>query len=94
VTRPHWFAKRDRNQAAIVSDLRKLGAYIWDTSPLGGEVLDLLVFWRGRARPVEVKAAGCEDDLTVGEREAIQRLRLAGIEPIIAASAEDVVEAW
>ncbi len=94
MTRPHWYTRRDRNQAELIRDLRALGAYVWDVSPLGGEVLDLLVFWRGQARPVEIKREGCEADLTDGEREAIERLRLAGIEPIVATCAEDVVRAW
>ena len=94
MSRPHWYTRRDRNQSAIVRDLQRLGAYIWDTSPLGGEVLDLIVHWRGQSRPVEVKRRGCEGDLTEGERNAIERLRLAGVEPIIATCAEDVVEAW
>ena len=86
--------RRDLDQKRIVRDLSQLGAYVWDLADVGGEILDLLVFWRGRARPVEVKRPGHERDLTDGEREGIERLALAGCDAIIATSAEDVVRAW
>lgn len=41
--RPHYFTKRDANQADIAEDLRRLGFRVVDTSPLGGKVLDLFV---------------------------------------------------
>lgn len=77
-----------------MQDLRALGAVVWDLADLGGEVLDLLVFWRGEVIPVEVKRPGCEQDLTNGEREGIAKLRRAGVEPVIATTAEDVLERW
>ena len=92
--RPHRAVKVDENQAEIVADLRRVGALVWNLSSLGGKVLDLLVCWRGKCVPVEIKTPGHEDDLTEGEAEAIQRLQLVGVKHIIAARAEDVLEAW
>jgi len=92
--RPHRTAKVDENQAEIVADLRSLGAYIWITASLGGEVLDLIVFWHGRAVPVEVKRPGKGEDLTDGEREGIRRLREVGIEVLVATCTEDILQAF
>jgi hypothetical protein len=82
------------NQPEIVRDLQKLGAVVWDLADHGGEVLDLLVCWRGQCRPVEVKQPGCKDDLTADERESIRLLECVGVEAIVATCAEDVIERW
>jgi hypothetical protein len=86
--------RRDANQAELVEDLRTVGAVVWDLADHGGEVLDLLVFWRGRARPIEVKQPGREDELTSDEEKSIEELRRAGVEAIVAARLEDVIKAW
>ena len=86
--------KRDSNHAEIRDGLRQLGAIVWDIADLGGDILDLLVFWRGRCIPVEVKPLGREGDLTEGERESIEMLRVVGIEAVVATCVEDVIEAF
>ena len=87
------YAKPDANQAEIIADLRKMGVYVWITAALGGEVLDAIVFWRGRTVPVEFKAVGSENDLTDGEREGIRRLHAVGVTAVVATCARDVMDA-
>ena len=84
--------KRDRNHAQIVQDLKALGMVVWDLADLGGHVLDILVFFRGKCLPVEIKSPGGE--LTASERASIEELRAVGVEAIVATCAEDVVEKW
>ena len=84
----------DRNQRQLVRELRAIGMVVWDVHDKGGECLDLIVCWRGRCVPVEVKASGHEADLTAGELQAIRNLGYIGVRAIIATSAEDVVAAW
>jgi hypothetical protein len=86
--------RRDLNVREIVQDIRKLGAVVWILSDLGGEVLDLMVFWRGKVKPVEVKQPGYEDDFTKDELKSILALGCVGVAAIVATKAEDVVEAW
>ena len=89
MTRPRR-TRRDRNQAALLAELEARGMVVWDLSDLGGKILDAIAFWRGRAVPVEIKAPGCERDLTDGERASIEALRGVGVEPVVATRAEDV----
>jgi Holliday junction resolvase len=84
--------KPDSVQRDLVRDLGALGWLVWDLSPLGGEVLDLLVMRNGVCLPVEVKSPGGK--LTRAQRRSIARLRAVGVEPIVAGTAEEVVEAW
>ena len=93
MTRPHRAVKVDANQAEIIADLERMGAYTWRLSDLGGEILDIMVFWYGMAIPVEIKAPGKIDDLTAGEREGIRKLELVGVEAIVATCTEDIVSA-
>ena len=86
--------KKDSNQLEIVHDLERLGAVVWDCANIGGEVLDLIVFWRGQAIPVEIKAEGKRDDLTDGELEGIRQLQQVGVEAVVATCTEDVVRAF
>ena len=86
--------KPDANQAQIVADLRDLGAVVWILADLGGEVLDLMVFWRGLAIPVEVKRSGCEHIITDGEHESMVALEGVGIPYAIATCAEDVLRVF
>lgn len=88
------YTKPDRVQSQLINDLHRLGAVVWNLSHLGGEVLDIMVFWQGRARPVEIKAPGQEANLTAKETLSIQKLKLVGIEPIVATCLEDILEQW
>ena len=85
--------KRDTCQKQVVEDLRNVyHAIVWDVADEGGEVLDLIVFWRGVCLPVEVKSPGGK--LTKAQKRSIARLRAVGVEAIVAGTAEEVVEAW
>ena len=85
--------KRDICQKQVVEDLRNVyHAVVWDVADEGGEVLDLIVFWRGVCLPVEVKSPGGK--LTKAQKRSIARLRAVGVEAIVAGTAEEVVEAW
>jgi len=86
--------RRDKNQQQIIDELRELGAVVWDLADHGGEVLDLLVFWRGECRPVEVKRPGHETELTKGELESILDVGRVGVDAIIASCTEDVIAKW
>ena len=88
------YPKPDANQNDVIDDLVALGFYVQDMSRLGGEVLDLLCFWRGVCLPVEIKRVGYFGDLTQGERDGICYMRLCGVDPIIATCAEDVIAQW
>ena len=48
-------AKTDANQAAIVAALRAAGATVESLHRVGGGVPDILVGYRGRSYPVEIK---------------------------------------
>ena len=86
--------RRDRNHAQVVDCLKRMGAHVIDCADHGGVDLDLVVCWRGRCVPVEIKAPGCGEDLTTGEKEGIARLAAVGVGAIVAVSVEDVVEAF
>ncbi len=92
--RPHRFARRDENQKQIVADLERLGFYVVDTSPLGGQVLDIFVAgWHGvRHRwewlHVEIKTA--RGKLTEGEARFFERC--PECPAIVARSTKDIVE--
>ncbi len=92
-TRPKR-TKKDSNQLEIVHNLERLGAVVWDCANIGGEVLDLIVFWRGQAIPVEIKAPGKLDDLTDGELEGLRQLQQVGVEAVVATCTEDVIRAF
>ena len=88
------YTKKDINHATLVQECRDLGMVVWDTADIGGEVLDLIVLWMGKAIPVEVKAPGKDGDLTLGEQGGIDKLREVGVEPVIATCVEDIKEAF
>ena len=85
--------KPDRNQSTLIIQLRTLGAVVWDLHDLVG-TLDLLVCWRGRCLPVEVKAPGCESDFTANEHETLAALRYVGVKPVVASDLDDVLRAF
>ena len=82
---------KDGNHEEIRDGLRALGAVVWDTADLGGEVFDLVVSWRGRTVPVEVKLPGREWQLTDDQCKSIVELYRVGVYPIVATCVEDVV---
>lgn len=65
----------DANQADIVQALRRVGAYVQDTSRIGGGYPDLTVGFRGKTVLIEVKRPGgqIEKRLTEHQREWISR---------------------
>ncbi len=86
--------RRDANHSHVIQECRALGIVVWDTADLGGEVLDTVMFWRGTALPVEIKAPGKENDLTENERISIEKLGSLGVRAVIATKAEDVLRAF
>ena len=86
------YTKKDLNHAEIVAQCRELGMIVWDVADLGGEVLDIVVYWRGRAIPVEIKSEGGK--LTNGERKSLRLLESAGIKAVVAYCVEDIVRAF
>ena len=86
--------KRDVNHAELVQQLRQLGAVVWDTADLGGRVLDLVVFWRGQTRVVEVKSPEYRITYTESELDSFEELELVGVEAVVAVTVEDVVSAF
>lgn len=67
---------------------------VWDVADLGGKVLDIIVFWQGKALPVEIKSKGNAENLTEGELEGISELEEVGMPYIIATKAEDIISAF
>lgn len=88
------YAKVDLNQSELVADMRDIGMVVWVTASLPTPVLDLVAFWRGKIRIIEVKAPGHEQDFTPGELESIAALELVGIKVIVATCLEDILEQW
>lgn len=86
------YTKRDTNHKKIVNQCRELGMVVWNLADVGGKVLDTIVFWRGRAIPVEIKSPGKEDDLTDDETESIEELKTVGVDPIIATTVHDILK--
>lgn len=52
------YPKRDANQKDIVEALVKIGCQVFDTSPVGNGLPDLIVLYRGELVFVEVKMPG------------------------------------
>ena len=86
--------RKDNNHAAMVTELRQLGAVVFDTADIGGRVLDTIVCWGGRCLPVEIKSPGKRADLTEGERECIADLERVGVAAVVAESTEEVMRAF
>ena len=86
--------RKDANHAEIVGQLRDLGAVVFDTADLGGDVRDLVVCWSGKCLPVEIKQPGHEDRLTDGERATLRELKRVGVPPVVATDVEDVMRAF
>ena len=93
VERPKW-TKKDKNHPQLVEECRKRGMVVWDVADLGGKVLDIIVFWKGQALPVEIKSKGNEHSLTADEEESIKELGAVGITPIVAVDIEDILSAF
>ena len=89
------YTKPDENQAEIVEKIRAKGMVVWDTHHAGGYIFDLIVFWKGRCIPVEVKHPGYTDsDFTDKERESMRLLTEMGITFLVATSAEGLENDW
>lgn len=86
--------KKDKNHKKIVKDCREKGMVVWDVADLGGKVLDIIVFWQGKALPVEIKSKGNAENLTEGELEGIADLEKVGMSYVIATKAEDIIAAF
>jgi len=93
MTRPRH-TRRDKNQLSMVTILRSLGMVVWDLADHGGDVLDLVCFWRGQIRVVEVKRPGFRNALTPNERQSIHALKAVGVEVVVAETWRDVVNAF
>jgi hypothetical protein len=91
--RPHH-PRRDANSQAVLDGCRRMGMVVWDTSDLGGEILDAVVFWRGHVLPIEIKAPGHESDFTPGEVEGMRRLSSVGVYPLVVTDAYEVARAF
>ena len=68
-------ARVDVNQADIVQALRRAGAYVQDSSRMGGGFPDLVCGFKGKTVLIEVKRPGgvIEKKLTEHQREWISR---------------------
>jgi hypothetical protein len=86
--------RKDATHHRIVQDARALGIVVWDTSDLGGQVLDCVMFWRGKVVPVEIKTPGSEHDLTDGEIHGMRALSAQGVYPCVATCIDDVLKAF
>lgn len=92
-TRPKH-TKPDLVQADLILKCRASGMLVWDLHDIGGEVLDLLVCWKGRCLPVEVKAPSRRRNLTESELRGIAACKEVGVLPIVACNLEDVLEGF
>ncbi len=86
------YTKKDINHADIVAQCRELGMVVWDTADAGGEILDIIVFWKGKTLPVEIKSPG--GTLTKDEKISLEKLEACGIKAIVAYSIEDILDAY
>lgn len=86
--------RKDKNHKKIVEECRERGMVVWDVADLGGKVLDIIVFWQGKAIPVEIKSEGNINNLTEGEIEGIADLEMVNMPYIIATKAEDIFSAF
>ena len=86
--------RRDVNHSIIVIQCRALGMVVWDLADIGGKLPDLLVIWRGRCVPVEIKAPGKSAQLTDGERDGRDECADVGVDWVIAEDLDDVLRAF
>ena len=86
--------RRDINHSMLVIQCRALGMVVWDLADSGGRLPDLLVIWRGRCVPVEVKAPGKSDDLTDGERDGMAECADVGVKWIVATDLDDILRVF
>jgi hypothetical protein len=67
--------RADLNQAAIVRELRKIGASVLVLSQVGGGCPDILCAWHGTNYLIEIKSPGRAKKLTLPEAEFIDDWR-------------------
>ena len=89
IARPKY-TKKDKNHAEIVSQCKELGMVVWDTADLGGEILDIIIMWKGKIAIVEIKSPGGR--LTKNEKISINKLKDVGIDVIVAYGLEDILK--
>ena len=86
--------RRDANHLQIVRNCQQLGMVVYDLADIGGVCPDLIVCWRRRCIPVEIKAPGKSRDLTDGEREGMENCVIIGVPWVIATDLDDVLNAF
>ena len=86
--------KKDKNHLDIVRMCREEGMIVWDLADLGGEILDIIVFWKGKILVVEIKDVGKEKNLTESEKQSIASLRKVGIEALVASNTQQIINAF
>ena len=86
--------KKDKNHLDIVKMCREEGMIVWDLADLGGEILDIIVFWKGKILVVEIKDVGKEKNLTESEKQSIASLRKVGIEALVASNTQQIINAF
>ena len=86
--------RRDVNHSIIVIQCRALGMVVWDLADIGGKLPDLLVIWRGRCVPVEIKAPSKSAQLTDGERAGRDECVEVGVDWVVAEDLDDVLLAF
>ena len=94
-------AKVDKNQAAVITAMRRIGAYVLLTHQLKN-AFDCVVVYRGKTFLVEIKNPGTlpkvydrarlEKSLTDGERECMANVEARGVRYHIIASVEEAME--
>ena len=98
MSRAAFFGRNvDRNQAAVVKALRAIGAHVTFTYRQGEGVPDLLVGWRGKWWPVEVKdgtAPASRQTLTDAEVRWHAAAAAAGLPVVIVTSPAHSVEVF
>ena len=86
--------RKDANHTIIKLQCQALGMVVWDLADIGGKLPDLLIIWRGRCVPVEIKAHGKRGQLTPGERDGLAECADVGVDWVIAENLDDVLEAF
>ena len=86
--------RKDANHTQLVAECRQVGMVVWDLSDIGGLIPDTVMCWRSKCLPVEIKAPGKSDNLTLGEQEGKAECAYVGVDWIIATELDDVLRAF
>lgn len=90
-----YAARRDTNHEAVVKALRDIGVGVLDTGSAGGGMPDLVTFWRGHVRLVEVKDGQrppCERRLTPAQEMTRSLARAHGCDIYVVESVDQALE--